>query len=357
MRPTTPAERSDRTHTVSLRVVIGADIGGTSTRIALVPVEQRTGADAETVGPSLDGAVITRGPGANLRSSGPAAVAGIAAPVREALTVAGETFDRPLDVCAVFAGMSGAGAARHGEILDALRQALTPLGIAADRIDVGPDLLTAFLAGDVGDDGVLLLAGTGAVAVRFTGREITERRDGMGWMLGDIGSAVWLGRRTLEAVAADIDDRGPRTELTERLADALDLDLRDGILPPSPTGDVRQDLIRALDEIVPVGSPAAMGRFAPLPGQIPDDPVARQILDAAIRHLSSAVQRLDPDRELPVVLAGSVLTSPGPIHDELLAGLQTDGRTTAIAADGLAGAVRLAHEAALEDPTADARHG
>ena len=85
--------------------------------------------------------------------------------------------------------------------------------------------------------------------------------------------------------------------------------------------------------------------------------MARQILDAAIRHLSSAVQRLDPDRELPVVLAGSVLTSPGPIHDELMAGLQTDGRTTAIAADGLTGAVRLAHEAALEGPTAGARHG
>src|SRR5699024_420991 len=91
--------------------------------------------------------------------------------------------------------------------------------------------------------------------VLFRGREGVARRDGMGWLLGDIGSAVWLGRRTLQAVAADLDQRGRRTVLTERVGEMLDLDLRAGRTPPSPTGDVRQDLIRALDELAPASSP------------------------------------------------------------------------------------------------------
>ncbi|MGO3211296.1 MAG: hypothetical protein ACTIJK_16045, partial [Brachybacterium sp.] len=91
-----------------------------------------------------------------------------------------------------------------------------------------------------------MVGGSGAVAVRFQDREAVARRDGMGWLLGDIGSAVWLGRRTLEAVAADIDGRGPRTLLTEEVGELLALDLREGLLPPSATGDPRQDLIRAL---------------------------------------------------------------------------------------------------------------
>src|SRR5699024_9068581 len=170
----------------------------------------------------------------------------------------------------------------------------------------------------------------------------------MGWLLGDIGSAVWLGRRTLEAVAADLDGRGPRTRLTEEIGAVLDLDLREGRLPPSPTGDPRQDLIRALDEQLPAGAPAALGRFAPLPGSIPGDPVAREILDIAIAHVGETVHALDPEAELPVVLAGSVLTGAGPIHDEVTQSLRAGGRSVSLARTGLPGALLLAREAAAE---------
>ena len=65
-----------------------------------------------------------------------------------------------------------------------------------------------------------MCSGTGAVTVLFRGRQGVARRDGMGWLLGDIGSAVWLGRRTLQTVAADLDQRGRRTVLTERFPDS-----------------------------------------------------------------------------------------------------------------------------------------
>lgn len=317
------------------RVVIAGDIGGTRSRLTLAP---------------LDGEVVaeTEGPGANLRSSGSAALDHLAETVAAVLDNGRRELGDGIEIVAVALGISGAGPARAREVAAAVDERLEHLGIPEDRLLVTDDLHTAFLAGGMGDDGLLVLAGTGAVAVRFRRREAVARRDGMGWLLGDIGSAVWLGRRTLQAVAADLDERGRRTLLTEQVADMLELDLRDGLLPPSPTGDPRQDLIRALDEHLPAGAPAALGRFARLPGTVPEDPAAREILDTAVRHVMDTVRALDPQRNLPVVLAGSVLATPGPIHDEITTGLEADGRPFTTAASGLPGALLLAREKAAE---------
>lgn len=299
-------------------LLLAADVGGTSARVAV----------------GAPGALPPEvaGPGANVRSSGPEALAGLAPTVSRAL--AGRS---GASVRRAVLAISGAGPARRAEITDAVRGALAPLGIAPDAVEVTDDLTAAFLAGDVGPDGVLLISGTGAVAARFRDGELVERIDGMGWLLGDVGSAVWIGRRVLEAVAADIDGRRPRTALTELVGDVLDLELRDGI--DTPTGDARQDLIRALDPL----TPAQWGRFAPLPGQALPDPVARRILDRAIRALAQDVRRLDPEAHLPVVMAGSVLSSGGPLRDELMTGLDAAGHPCIrIAGSGLSGAWTLA---------------
>lgn len=332
----------------STGLVIAGDIGGTSSRLQLA---------------TLDGPVLAEatGPGANLRSSGADAFDTVLATTREVLDRGREAFragqesaaggdraagelDPARDVVAVALGISGAGPARAAEVRCEVGERLERLGLPAERLRITDDLHTAFLTGGVGDDGLLVLAGTGAVAVRFRDREAVARRDGMGWLLGDIGSAVWLGRRTLEAVAADLDERGPRTRLTDEVGALLDLDLRHGVSPPSTTGDPRQDLIRALDEQLPAGAPAALGRFAPVPGRIPEDPVARSILDTALAHVLETVQALDPQAVLPVVLAGSVLATAGPLRDEVRAGLHAQGRTVRTATTGLPGALLLARE-------------
>lgn len=299
-------------------LILAADVGGTSSRVALGPP-----------GPVPEPVL---GPGCNIRSSGQDALTGLVPTIRTAL--AGRS---GADVTRAVLAISGAGPARHGEITDTVRALLAPLGLLPDRIEVTDDQHAAFRSGGVGQSGVLLLSGTGAMAARFEDGRMVRRIDGMGWLLGDIGSAVWLGRHVLEAVAADIDGRRPRTALTEALGDALDLELRDGI--DTPTGDVRQDLIRALDTL----TPAQWGRFAPLPGQTLPDPVSRKILDRAIRALNQNVRRLDPAAELPLVLAGSVLCSGGPIRDELICGFEAAGHPRiVIAPSGLAGAWQLA---------------
>lgn len=313
------------------QLVIAGDVGGTSSRLVAAP---------------LDGAVIARaeGPGANLRSSGAAALDTLADTVGEVLASARAQLGADAPVAALALGIAGAGPARAAEVRTAVGERIAALGVPEDRILITDDLHTAFLTGGVGDDGLLVLAGTGAVAVRFRDRQAIARRDGMGWLLGDIGSAVWLGRRTLEAVAADLDERGPRTRLTEEVGAMLGLDLREGRAPPSPTGDPRQDLIRALDEQLPAGAPAALGRFARLPAQAGEDAVALGILATASAHVLDTVAALDPEGVLPVVLAGSVLTSPGPLHDGVEAALREQRRTLALAPTGLPGALVLARE-------------
>lgn len=315
------------------RLLLAGDIGGTSSRIALAPLAGAILAEAE-------------GPGANLRSSGTAALENITRTVRQVLAQGREQLGADGQILAVALGVSGAGPARAEEVRRGVAERLAGLGIARERILITDDLHTAFLSGGVGDDGLLVLAGTGAVAVRFEERQAVARRDGMGWLLGDIGSAVWLGRRALEAVAADLDGRGPRTRLTEEVGAMLGLDLREGERPPSPTGDPRQDLIRALDEELPAGAPAALGRFARLPGMVAEDPVAREILDLAIDHVLETVQALDPRGGLPVVLAGSVLTGTGPLNEAVTEGLRSAGRSFRIAPTGLPGALLLAREQA-----------
>ena len=65
-----------------------------------------------------------------------------------------------------------------------------------------------------------------------------------------------------------------------------------------------------------------------------------------MRHVTGTVRSLDPECELPLVLGGSVLATPGPIHDELVTGFEAAGREHREAVDGVAGALLLAREAA-----------
>lgn len=334
MDPVTPSSGPSP----SAPLVLAGFIGTTRSRVVLAPVAAGTS-------PVLD----LDGPGATPGARPEQKLDLLGATAHRAIDALREERGAPPHLVAVSLGVHGL-AHTELEAAQSLGEGLfSPLArpaIPASRIVVGRGLLTSFLAGGVGDSGLLVRAGTGAVAVRIEDRRVVARRDGMGPLLGDVGSAVWIGRRTLQVVAADIDGRGRRTLLTERLGDMLDLDLRDGLLPPSPTGDVRDDLARAIARIAPPGNHAELGRFATLPGTVPEDPTARDILDAVVRHVTETVRQLDPALDLPVVLAGSVLATPGPIHDELVTGFEAAGREHREAIDGLPGALQLAREAA-----------
>ena len=117
-----------------------------------------------------------------------------------------------------------------------------------------------------------LIAGTGAVAATIRDGRIERRCDGYGWLLGDEGSAVWLGIAGLRAALAALDGRGRATVLTERLAAALHV----------PAGS-RQALIGAAYSMLP----AELGSLAPRVCAAAEEGDA-----AAVEIVSTAASRL-----------------------------------------------------------------
>lgn len=64
-------------------------------------------------------------------------------------------------------------------------------------------------------DGVYLISGTGSIAFRLHENK-EERRGGFGYLLGDEGSAYWIGCRLLEVFTKEADGRLQRTDLYSR---------------------------------------------------------------------------------------------------------------------------------------------
>lgn len=299
--------------------VMGIDLGGTSTRSLLVDTTGRP------LGRGQAG-------GANLRS----AVGGVAAAARavaEAASQAVESADgrRPE---MIVVGASGAGAARHDEVAAAMSEALAPI---CPRIRVENDLAIAFRSVSTSPDGYLLLSGTGAVAARFAGGAVAARADGLGWILGDVGSGLWIGWQGLRAAAAHLDGRGPSTVLSERLVRALEVE--------AVTGDPAQDLVRRVDDLVP----ARMAALAPLvldaarADAVSLDEVSAGICREAASGLVTSLRAVTEEGPGAVVLAGGVLA-----HDTIVRELVTaelDGWTVLTASDPVLGAVRIAREA------------
>lgn len=256
-------------------LVLGLDVGGTSTRAVLC---------------SADGALLGRGTaaGGNPRSNPELAADHLQQAIGQAL--ARHPARQP---AAVAVGAAGAG---HRQVRATLEHAVRAAGIVAP-VAVVPDIDIAFRAGGIGGDGVLLLSGTGAVAARYRGYAMVQRCDGMGWLLGDEGSGVWMGQRVLQAVAADLDHRGPATALTAMVLAVL------RVVEPDP----RQALVEQVHAL----SPSQLGRFAPLAlnacqGQ-DADAVALSIVEAAAALLCGHATTVGADAAAPLVTAGGML--------------------------------------------------
>lgn len=259
--------------------VMGLDVGGTSVRCAV----------SDDSGALLGWA---RAGGANFRSSGPDAADNVRRAVIEALTEAGIP---SWDIASVAVGAAGAAEAGRRQVEDLIASAFS--GLELPPAIVRGDLDVAFRSASAHPDGALLLAGTGAVAARFEAWDVVDRCDGMGWLLGDVGSGAWLGREVLRAVAAAMDNRGPATALVGEVATLLDL---------PQGGDMRQRLIAAATPL----PPSAWGRFAPAALALDGiDPVATSLVDGAAEGLLRAASGVDAPHR--IVFAGGLLAAGG----------------------------------------------
>lgn len=287
-------------------LLLGADVGGTATRVAVA---------------TAAGEVLAR---ATEPAGNPNAV-GLEVSARRIRTAVEHSLAQiGADSSVVRAAVLGlAGGARADEAF--LRSALplpprTPVRLVSD-------LSVAFCAATPEPEGYVLVAGTGAVAGRIVDGDLQERRDGWGWLLGDEGSGFWLGREavraTLTRLQAGEERLGPLTEAVVEVAGTRD-----------PV---------ALVQLCYANPPVWLSTFAHLVSRHVEDPAAAAIAERSAELLLGTLLALDPNRALPVVLAGSVATQPGPIRDALIHRLadQLD-RPPLTSESGVVGALWLA---------------
>jgi N-acetylglucosamine kinase-like BadF-type ATPase len=98
-------------------------------------------------------------------------------------------------------------------------------------VDVTHDAQAALYAGNPAGRGVVLIAGTGSVAYGRNASGEEERSGGWGHLIGDEGSAFWIGKEGLQAASHDYDGRGGPTAISRHLYRDLGVDDLQGVLP------------------------------------------------------------------------------------------------------------------------------
>jgi N-acetylglucosamine kinase-like BadF-type ATPase len=232
------------------------------------------------------------------------------------------------------------------------------------------DIAVAFAAGTTAPAGIVVFSGTGAGAAAIDDGIIVRRADGYGWLVGDEGSAVWLGKEAVRAALAAFDGRGEPTILAESVPRALLGQqfvyefIPSGAVteppPPSPRrgaatvtatrirlpAQTRNTITQAIIKEVYAAQPAALGKLGPVvsAAAMAGDSVARRIADKAAEWLLLDVDsvRSAADVSVPVVTAGSVL-GDGPVADAVRKGLRKRfANEPTQAGDGAAGAAGMA---------------
>ncbi|MFI7227608.1 N-acetylglucosamine kinase [Nonomuraea angiospora] len=312
-------------------LVVGVDAGATSTRVAVHAL------DGTRVGYARAGAGNPTAHGLDK------AVAAIA----DALGAALGTHDGGR-VVGSLAGVAG----QVGEMVPALAKVWADHGIAEGPRYMG-DVPIAYAAGSAEPAGSLLLSGTGAVAARIVDFRLDAVADGLGWLLGDEGSGFWIGRRAVMALIGAL-DRGMPVPPDDRIKDG-------GVLAELVVehflGDDRPALPRAAaDRIVRLAQADHM-RLAALSSLVSraaaaGDETALKITQDAADHLVATLRRVHVSG--PVVLAGSVLTSEGPVRQAVVELLADRNVTTA--GDAAGAAAWLAARDLLPEGEAKALH-
>ncbi len=275
--------------------VAGVDGGGTTTRVLVLDAAGRVLGRAEG--------------GAGRVAAGDAA--GAADVVHDVVRVAAATAGVDLPLRSLWCGLAGAGRPGPREAVRDLLGARNLAGTVSVGTDVDAALRDAFCRDEAG---ILLICGTGSIAVgtRPEGRRV--RAGGWGPVLGDEGSGYWIGVAGLRAVVRARDGRGPDTTLHPRLLAAVGVDDVQALVPWSAKAD-RGAVAGLAPEIVRT---AATG-----------DAVATALLEEAVRELVAQVRSVADRLEMPegsgVALAGGLIGGGRPLRDPVEAALRRAG--------------------------------
>jgi glucosamine kinase len=275
-------------------LVLGGDLGGTSTRIVI--------ADHE-------GNVVGRGAaaGGNPTSHPASAAANFGQAIHQAL----EGLDASLVKTAVIGAAGGSALARPA-VRAQFDAAWNGAGLICQADYIG-DLEVAFASGTPEADGTVLIAGTGSAAGLVRDHRLTRTADGHGWLLGDDGSGFWLGREAMRSLLRALDLGEPIGLLGEAVVQAVLPDREEGGVAEREGYDLlRDDLIRTVNARPPVLL-AELARTV-VAAFDQNDKTAHALVKRAAELLTETVSRLRTTSDNgPLVLAGSVAGESSPV--------------------------------------------
>ncbi len=150
------------------------------------------------------------------------------------------------------------------------------------------------------DAGLVLIVGTGSIALARAQDGTITRVGGWGHILGDEGSGYDIGRRGLQAAVRAADGRGKATLLLDLILQHWQLRTIEDLI----------DAVYTVDNKARIAQVAAYVTEAAQQG----DAVALEIVEQAANELALLVHTLTPPMsQLPIVLGGGLL-----LHDDFL---------------------------------------
>jgi glucosamine kinase len=262
---------------------VGLDLGGSGTRAVLV---------------DASGAVLASGQGPPAGYAlGAAGRRGVARSLSAALS--GIAPHVGAEACAVWAGTTGLSIPGRREWLTLELTTRMP----GARVEVSSDAHIAVIGALGSGPGVAVLAGTGSIAMARSADGQLARAGGWGYLLGDEGSAYWLGREAVRASLDAVEGRASAGALTRLVHEV------------SGTNAL-------ISWVNGAGSPVArLANLAPLVSQAGDqgDDVARDILCRAGEALAAtgmaAARQLSLTEPVRVVCVGGVWSAGHRLRD------------------------------------------
>ncbi len=202
-----------------------------------------------------------------------------------------ESLEAPEPVAALCLGIAGIGQPGAEELI---RGVLRRLG-QRQPVRVVNDAVVALVAGAPDGVGIVVASGTGSIAYGVDPSGKTARSGGWGYLLGDEGSAFWLGHYAVRHAIRAVDGRGPATTLYELICSKL------SISEPAELVEWFYDQEYSRNRVANL---ASLVETASLDG----DQAAEDLLDQAGGHLARAARAVAdqltfPDRH-PIVLSG-----------------------------------------------------
>lgn len=243
--------------------------------------------------------------------------------LREVLSQAMAGHRAPYELRAAVFGLAGIDTGEDYRIVAAAVQGLLEqLGIESQNTIVENDAMISLLGAVGQGDGVLVIAGTGAIACGITRQGKRTRAGGWGNLLDDAGSGYAVGKAALTHVMCAYDGREPESKLAAAVLEQLALKTPEQIVNWTYSPNYSVEQVAALAAVV--------CRLAEQ-----GDWKAKSILNEAVQHLhqlaATVIKRLNLETlPFPLLLNGGLLQHAPGLREQLSAAIQRDFPLAAI---------------------------